>query len=255
MDRACEECDVGEQVKNMPEDGERLGIMADVRRSAGRDAVMLVTVKELESARVGLESDGVVEPALTGIPSFEEILSCHVERNAPLPQIVFEEAGSDGVGPFDSDQGKTAGTFGRRALWHRREGGAEGDSEFGDGAIVKPYRQVGQVAGLFGGGFTPAVKAAIDDERRTVGRMAGQRRQIIITMSFSFLRLDADRGEEVNQVDAVELLRRELFHTSQFSSSHGEGRTMWEGFQHLAVYCIGGVCGYRLFLSRRKLFM
>lgn len=92
----------------------------------------------------------------------------------------------------------------------------ENGGEFADGAIIKSDGEIGQFAGLFTSGFLPAVQVPVDNKRRAVNRVAGEWRQIIITMRFSFLRLDADRREEVNQVDAVDLLEGEMFHTSQF---------------------------------------
>src|SRR5579859_2461797 len=103
--RTGERGDIGKHVEDVPEDGERFGLLADKRRSTGEDAVMSLWGEELEAAGVGTKSQGIIVVVVTAVPGLETVTPCHMDRDSSHPQIAFEVGGPNGMSLLDGNQG------------------------------------------------------------------------------------------------------------------------------------------------------
>lgn len=107
---------ISQQVEDMPEDNNSVGLITDMRPAAGRNSIILGGVEKFAATVVVGEGECMVMVVSVLAPGFDAIMSCHSRGDSAGPYEALQMVGSDGVGLFDGNRMDFSRAIGRLVM-------------------------------------------------------------------------------------------------------------------------------------------
>ena len=126
--------------------------------------------------------------------------------------------------------------------------------EFADGAVVVADAEVDEGGSLAGAEIIPAVEFAVDFEGGRFLVASGEGGQVVVLLAGDLFGMDADTGEVVYHVQAVDFFEAHRGHTARVLFFGRQIILRRRSEEYLTIYCIGVGLVFRLWAGHLSIF-